>query len=175
MDTSIVKVFRKFRGEEDPEMEEYDGKCLPTLSKAELFNIAKSIGVKLEELLLLGGFKDFRENLCNLMHFALQCADTIQEGKAVIRNHSLQFGFKLYVLHIAYLILTTNILVKYSGSREVTEEGIDVFLKNKERVVSYGHFKMTNKMPKEMVVPNGHLKMTNKTPKERVVANATSR
>ncbi|CAC5412041.1 unnamed protein product [Mytilus coruscus] len=78
---NIVKVLRKFREEEDPEMEEYDGKCLPTLSKAELTSIAKSKGVKLDELLLLGGIPDSRENMCKLVHFALQCADTIQEGK----------------------------------------------------------------------------------------------
>ncbi|XP_063398770.1 uncharacterized protein LOC134683414 isoform X2 [Mytilus trossulus] len=77
----IVKVLRKFREEEDPEMEDYDGKCLPTLSKAELTSIAKSKGVKLEELLLLGGIPDSRENMCKLLHFALQCTITIQESK----------------------------------------------------------------------------------------------
>ncbi|CAC5412049.1 CNBP [Mytilus coruscus] len=50
---NIVQVLRKFREQEDPEMEEYDGKCFPTLSKAELTSIAKSKGVKLDELLLL--------------------------------------------------------------------------------------------------------------------------
>ncbi|XP_052068822.1 uncharacterized protein LOC127734066 isoform X2 [Mytilus californianus] len=77
----IVKVLRKFREEEDPEMEEYEGKCLPTFSKLELFNIANSKGVKLEEIMLLGGIQDSRENICKLVHFALQCGDMIQEGK----------------------------------------------------------------------------------------------
>ncbi|CAC5415528.1 unnamed protein product [Mytilus coruscus] len=77
----ILQILRKFREEDDPEMEEYEGKCLPTFSKLELINIAKSKGVKLEEILLLGGIEDSRENCCKLVHFALQCCNTIQLDK----------------------------------------------------------------------------------------------
>ncbi|CAC5378217.1 unnamed protein product [Mytilus coruscus] len=76
-----ITKLRKFREENDPEIEELEGKCLPTFSKLELINIAKSKDVNLEEILLLGGIEDLRENCCKLVHFALQCCNTIQLDK----------------------------------------------------------------------------------------------
>jgi len=41
MDQATLHILRKFREDDDPVLVDYNGKCLSTLSRTELLNIAK--------------------------------------------------------------------------------------------------------------------------------------
>ena len=68
-----LRILRKFREDDDPEpLEQYEGKYLSTLSRSELIKIAKEKKVNLDDLILIGGIEETRENMCKLVHWCLQ-------------------------------------------------------------------------------------------------------
>ena len=61
-----LRILRKCREDDDPEpLEQYEGKCLITLSRSELIKIAKEkkVNLYLDDLILIGGIKETREIL----------------------------------------------------------------------------------------------------------------
>ena len=75
-----LNILRKFREDDDPDpLLQYEGKCISTFSRSELFNVAKEKKVNLDDLILIGGIEDSRENLCKLVHYALQCSKDSEE------------------------------------------------------------------------------------------------
>ena len=62
MDQATLHSFRK-READDPVLVDYNGKCLSTLSRPELLNIAKEKNVDLEDIILIGGIDGKRENI----------------------------------------------------------------------------------------------------------------
>jgi len=75
-----LRILRKFREDDDPEpLEQYEGKCLSTLSRSELIKIAKEKKVNLDDLILIGGIEETRENMCKLVHYAMQLYKDAQD------------------------------------------------------------------------------------------------
>ena len=63
---------KKFRENNEHGMVEADGKCLSTLSREELLEIAKGVSFNVEDIIMLGRIEVSLENICKLIHFALE-------------------------------------------------------------------------------------------------------
>lgn len=70
MEGELVKILKKFRDEEDPDMGSLDGKSYETLSKSECLDELKKYGIDSLELCRLGNINPLPESLCKLAYFA---------------------------------------------------------------------------------------------------------
>ncbi|CAC5370800.1 unnamed protein product [Mytilus coruscus] len=134
---NILQIPRKFRKGDDHDMEKYGGKCLPTFSKPELINIAKSKGVKLEEICCWVESRIPEKTVVNLclLHYSvvtqfswirmkrkldhLLVRGHVRKGKKQTRQHGCTFIGGRFVKQLQFYLVVLNIDIVKRVKRDI--------------------------------------------------------